>query len=377
MKITMKKKIVAVAILCSILSVSACKEKDTDKDEKTIENTVQEDNKDQKDNTGNQTQGESVQIEKATIDDYFPFKKDVITLFEGKGNEYAGFQTYIDFIDEGKNRMQVRTNNGGTEQVYVIEKQDGEVRVILSRPECYYRDNLLDKKGEHGEKEVLLKKPLEVGTKWTLPDGRRRYIADDNAEVLTAMGKYQTIQVDTKEEGESEYTVKEYYAKDIGLVKRVYESEDMEVTSTIKEIKENTTFSQMINLYYVDIDEKVNTETVTLIFHTNDITREVIQDAVMKIVEEKKDTLPIMSINTKIYSMYLGDDGIAYIDLSKEFITDMNVGSGYESAILQAIANTVGRYYGVQEVSLTVEQKPYESGHLLFEKGQTLEVKKI
>ena len=271
--------------------------------------------------------------------------------------------------------MQTRTNNGGTEEVHVIEKQDGEVRVILSRPECYYRDNLIDKKGEQGEQEILLKEPLEVGTKWTLPDGRRRYIADDDAEVSTPMGTYQTIQVDTKEDGESEYTIKEYYAKEIGLVKRVYESEGMEITSTIKEIKENTAFSQMIDLYYVDIDEKLNIESVTLTFHTNDITREIIQDAVMKIVEEKKDTLPIMSINTKIYSMYLGDDGIAYIDLSKEFITDMNVGSGYESAILQAIANTVGRYYGVQEVSLTVEQKPYESGHLLFEKGQTLEVK--
>ena len=102
MEITMKKKIVAVAILCSILSVSACKETDTDKDEKIVESTVQEDNTDQKDNTGKQKQEESVQIEKVTIDDYFPFKKDVITLFEGEGNEYAGFQTSIDYIDEGK-----------------------------------------------------------------------------------------------------------------------------------------------------------------------------------------------------------------------------------------------------------------------------------
>jgi RpiB/LacA/LacB family sugar-phosphate isomerase len=301
---------------------------------------------------------------------------NVLTLgavFEGEGNEYAGFQTSIDFIDEGKNRIQTRTNNGGTEEVRVIEKKDGELRVILSRPECYYRDNLIDKEGEQ-EKEILLKEPLEVGTEWTLPDGRRRYIADDDVDVLTPMGAYQAVQVNTQEKGESEYTIKEYYVKEIGLVKRTYEAEGMVVNSQIKEIKENTAFSQMIDLYYVDIDQKVNAETVTLTFHTNDITREVIQDAASKAVEEKKDTLPIMSINTKIHSMYLGDDGIAYIDLSKEFLSDMNVGSGYESAILQALTNTVGRYYGVQEVSLTVEQKPYESGHLSFEKGQTMKV---
>ncbi|MDD3415728.1 MAG: GerMN domain-containing protein [Lachnospiraceae bacterium] len=369
----MKKIFVAVAIFCAVITFSACKENDIDKDEKTVENTDQKDNTNQSDKTN---QEEAVQIEKATLDDYFPFKKDTISIFEGEGNEYAGFQMVIDFIDEGKNRMQTRTNNGGTEEVRVIEKQNGEVRVILSRPECYYRDNLMDQEGEQGEKEILLKEPLEVGTEWTLPDGRRRFISGVNVEVSTPMGIYQTIQVNTQVDGESEYTIKEYYAKEIGLVKRVYESEGMVVTSSIKEIKENTAYSQMIDLYYVDIDEKVNTETVTLTFHTNDITREVIQDAVIKTVEEKKDTLPIMSINTKIYSMYLGDDGIAYIDLSKEFITDMNVGSGYESAILQAIVNTVGRYYGVQEVFLTVEQKPYESGHLLFKKGQTMKCEK-
>ncbi|HEX3022812.1 MAG TPA: GerMN domain-containing protein, partial [Lachnospiraceae bacterium] len=314
------------------------------------------------------------EVEKATLDDYYPFKKDTVYIFEGEGNEYAGFQTSIDFIDEAKNRMQMRTNNGGTEEVRVIEKKDGEVRVILSRPECYYRDNLINKEGEQGNEEILLKEPLEVGTEWSLPDGRKRYISGIDVDVETPMGVYQAIQVNMQESGDSEYIIKEYYVKGIGLVKSVYEAEGMVVTSSIKEIQEDTAFSQMINLYYVNIDEKVDSEPVTLTFHTNDITRVTIQDAVIKVVEGKKDTLPLMSINTKINSMYLGNDGIAYIDLSKEFVSDMNAGVGYEAAILQAITNTIGRYYGVQEVYLTIDHKPYESGHILFEKGQTMRV---
>ncbi|HEX3078228.1 MAG TPA: GerMN domain-containing protein [Lachnospiraceae bacterium] len=378
----MKKILVAVAILCAVITFSACNGKDKtknnpieniDTDEAEDEGTEEDTKEDTDVNT--ETQDEVAEdVEKATIDDYYPFTKDTVYIFEGEGNEYAGFQTSIDFIDEGKSRMQTRTNNGGTEDVRIIEKKDGEVRVILSRPECYYRDNLIDKEGDQGKEEILLKEPLEVGTEWALPDGGKRYISGVDVDIETPMGTYQAIQVNTQESGESEYIIKEYYVKGIGLVKRVYESEGMVVTSAIKEIKEDTAFSQMMDLYFVNADEKIYSEPVTLTFRTNDITRVTIQKAVTKAVEGKKDTLPLMSINTKINSMYLGDDGIAYIDLSKEFVSDMNAGVGYEAAILQAITNTIGRYYGVQEVYLTIDQKPYESGHMLFEKGQTMKV---
>ena len=48
----------------------------------------------------------------------------------------------------------------------------------------------------------------------------------------------------------------------------------------------------------------------------------------------------------------------------------MNAGSGYESMILQCITNTLGIYYGVTKVYLTVEDKPYSSGHIIMKKGQ-------
>ena len=46
----------------------------------------------------------------------------------------------------------------------------------------------------------------------------------------------------------------------------------------------------------------------------------------------------------------------------------MNAGSGGENLILQSIVNTFGNYYGVEKVCLTVDNKPYESGHIVLEK---------
>jgi spore germination protein GerM len=52
----------------------------------------------------------------------------------------------------------------------------------------------------------------------------------------------------------------------------------------------------------------------------------------------------------------------------------MNAGAAYESLILQSITNTLGNFYGVDEVYIMVEGKPYESGHILLKKGETLKV---
>jgi hypothetical protein len=52
----------------------------------------------------------------------------------------------------------------------------------------------------------------------------------------------------------------------------------------------------------------------------------------------------------------------------------MNAGAGYESMILQSIVNTLGGYYGVDQVYLTVEGEPYSSGHIAMKKGEFFKV---
>jgi uncharacterized protein involved in tellurium resistance len=66
---------------------------------------------------------------------------------------------------------------------------------------------------------------------------------------------------------------------------------------------------------------------------------------------------------------------MVYIDLNKDFVTEMNAGSGYESMILQSIGNTFGKYYNSQKVILTIDNNPYESGHIVMKKGEYIKVK--
>ncbi len=79
-------------------------------------------------NKGNQP-GASNNISGALkINDYYPFKENVKYIYEGIGNEYASYHTTVDFI-EG-NRIQLRSNNGGTDTVKVLENKDGQLTMI-------------------------------------------------------------------------------------------------------------------------------------------------------------------------------------------------------------------------------------------------------
>lgn len=303
------------------------------------------------------------------VEDYFPIQADTEYVYEGKGNEYASYHVFTDFVDSANNKVQTRTDNGGTESIRVIQTGDGKVSVLYTVNECYYRDNLMDKSAP-GEEDVLLMEPLVQGTQWTDPDGKKRYISAVDVEMATPAGTFKTLEVTT--EGE-DGTTKDYYAPQVGLVKSVYGSGDLEVSSTLSKINTNTPFTQSINVYYPNTDEKIYTEPLTLSFRTNDVTRMILVSALRE-EAVKESYIPLISENTMINSLYLGDDRIVYVDFSKDLVKDMNLGSGFESLVLQCITNTLGNYYGTEEVCITVDGKPYESGHIQLKKGETFMV---
>lgn len=64
------------------------------------------------------------------------------------------------------------------------------------------------------------------------------------------------------------------------------------------------------------------------------------------------------------------------IDMSSEYDLQ-NYGGSMEYLILQSLVNTAGYYYNVDHVMLTVEGKPYCSGHFCFEGNQLMDVIKL
>ena len=297
-----------------------------------------------------------------TIKGYFPFNENTKYVYEGSGNEYASYNVLVDYITE--NRVQLRSNNGGSETVKVLENKDGMLTMLLSIGECYYRENLTQSPSSNAE--ILLKEPLIKGTTWLLADNRKRYISNVEVEVTTPAGKYKTLEVTT--EGNEDKTL-DYYAPNIGLVKTVFISKGDEISSSLSKIEKDAVLTQTVKFYYPNVDEdKIYFVNKQLSFNTNDITKIIFEKAFKDSPEGNLGK--VLSPNAKIKSLYLNKDNIVYVDFTKELVSEMNAGSGYEGMILQSITNTLGTYYGVDKVYITIEGNPYSSGHFMMKKGE-------
>ncbi len=297
-----------------------------------------------------------------TIPDYYAYKENTNYVYQGEGNEYASYHVFVDYI-EGP-RVQTRTNSGGTEMVRVLENKEGELNLILARGESYYRENLIQ--SSSNSSEILLKEPLEIGTSWVLSDGRKRSITNLDVEITTPLNTYKTLEVTTESKDSK---IQDYYAPNIGLVKSVFTSEGTVVSSSLSKLEENVPLTQTVKFFYPNVNvDKLYYVNKTLSFKTNDLTKTVIEKAFKEL--PKGDISKVFGPNVKIKSLYLNKDNMVYVDFSKELVSEMNAGSSYETLILQSITNTLGNYYGVDKVYITVEGSPYSSGHYMMKKGE-------
>lgn len=340
----MKRFVLPILLLCAVLLLPGCGREE---------------------GNGNDVPDPQSQLSVETL---FPIKENVKYDYEGVGNEYAFYNVHIDYTSD--TRVQQRINNGGTETVKVIEVKDGKVTEVFSKGEVYYRENYLQ---NDAQEVILLQGPIRKGTTWTLEDDSKRTITGINVDVAVPAGKYKAVEVTT--EGVHS-TIVDYYAPGVGLVKSVWVSNEGgdKVSSSLRAIEENAVLVQNLDFFYPDIENnQYNYKTKQVSFKTNEITRNVLAAAYKEPVGGKLGR--VLSSGTNINSLYLNKDNRLYIDLNKAFLTEMNAGSLYESMILQSIANTFGRYYGVQEVILTIDDQLYESGHIAMEKGEVIPVK--
>ena len=315
-----------------------------------------------------ETQGSAGTVKTAgSVQDFFPIKPNTRYVYEGSGNEYAAYDVYVDYSDGAK--LQQRVDNGGTTVARVIQVKNGAVKLVYSQEEAYARENHL--KAVANASEILLKEPLRAGTRWKLSDGRERRIKSTAAKVSTPSGSYTAVEVTTSSK---HGTTTDYYAKNVGLVKSVFKEGETEVSSSLSLIEADKSFVQTVRFFHPDAaGKKVVSVETQIAFRTNDITRIKLASGYRNALKNR--SAKVFSKNTKINSLYLNRDGMVYIDLSRAFVDEMNAGSGYESLILQSVANTFGTYYGVNRVLLTIDNKLYESGHIALKKGEYLKVR--
>ncbi len=299
------------------------------------------------------------------VSDYFPFMKDVHMIYKGTGNEYAPYETYVDYV-KGK-YIQVRNINGGTTMVNVYQINDGILKKVFAQGEIYYR---YDYTTSSNKDEIIIREPIKEGESWQLNDGATRSITAINKEINVPAGSYKALEITTKRQ---ESITKDYYVKDIGLVKSEFTLSDGSslITSELEKIEKDIPFKQRVKLYFPDFSkEKVVYVYRDINIYTNEDMIPKFQEQ-LKTVFEDSELAKVLSSNATILGYNIDDEkGIVTVDFSEQLIKEMNAGSLLESMIIKSIVNTFGDYYQKNKVIITIEGKPYESGHILMKKNE-------
>lgn len=164
------------------------------------------------------------------LSNYFPLEVGSIWEYEGEGMEYATFTREVLYVSD--NKAQIKEDNSGTVTARVFEITDDTITSVFSQSESYDDENFLD--FESNENIIVLKSPIEVGTKWDTDIGAKEIIAIDES-LDTPAGEFENlIKVQITSEDNISY---EYYKEGIGLVRREFTGDGFEVTSTLKSYK--------------------------------------------------------------------------------------------------------------------------------------------
>ncbi|MGI6114189.1 MAG: GerMN domain-containing protein [Mahellales bacterium] len=304
------------------------------------------------------------------VSDFFPFEGDVYKKYTGEGNEYAQYQTYVDYIKN--DAIQIRKINPGTEIVSVCTIEDGALKEVYYRGETYYR---MDFTKSRNKDEIIIKEPIKPGTSWNLEGGSTRSITALQVDIEVPQGRHKALEVTT----EGQYSiVKDYYVQGLGLVKSEFISKEdtaTKVTSELEIMKKGAVAGQVIRLYYPDYNNDRILYVDKQVEVTTNTDMQDIFEQHLKTVPENSGLTPLLGPNVSIRGLSLDiEKSIVTIDFSPEIISEMNAGAGLESMILSSIANTFGDYYQAVGAVLTVVGKPYSSGHIALEQGEHINV---
>lgn len=300
----------------------------------------------------------------AAAADYFAFKKDVRLSYKGTGSESASYEAYVDYIKDST--VQLRQVNAGSTAVFVYKLEGGAIKKVFMRGETYFG---FDFTGLSNEDEILIKEPIQTGTSWKLKDGSTRSITAVEKEIETASGKYETMEVTTEKK---DSTQKDYYSKDIGLIKTEVAMKEggSPVTSELEKTEIGIPYKSTARFFFPDYqNNKAVYEDREIKTYTNEDAVSMLQDN-MKTVPAGSGLLTSIPDDAKIQKITLDDDkGIVTADFSSGLIKNMNADETLEALMIRSITATVGRYYQMQKVVITVEGKLYESGHIVLKPG--------
>ncbi|RKD34689.1 hypothetical protein [Thermohalobacter berrensis] len=189
------------------------------------------------------------------IEEYLP-KNNLLKAFNG-GFENSGTIHIINKIDSDKYQTNIINYGNTVVRVYKVTNQ--YIKLVYNESGSGVFDkNYSD---ETANKNIIvLKTPIAIGTSWKSKDGTKYEITGVNKKVTTPSGDYITLEITTIRDN---YQIKNYYVKEIGLVKRVrnYEYGDLTLVESLVKVEKlhskielnNEQINKLIDKYLGDI----------------------------------------------------------------------------------------------------------------------------
>ncbi|MEA1959936.1 MAG: hypothetical protein U9N81_01370 [Bacillota bacterium] len=170
--------------------------------------------------------------DKLSIADFISHTPGNYRDYEGEGNEYAAFNTEVLYAKD--DLIQVSNSNDGTTMTFIYRIRDNEILRIYREEESYDPPNMLEEGFTPNDETIVLKAPLQVGTKWQADEAISEIVSVD-ASLSTPAGEFDScIKVETIYPQAKAYS---YYKEGVGLIKNEFVAGDMKVTATLKEYR--------------------------------------------------------------------------------------------------------------------------------------------
>lgn len=172
---------------------------------------------------------------------YLPALVGMTYHYEGMGMEFASFTRRLTFAAQGLLQLE---DLSGTNLAQVVERRQEEIKVIYAEKEFYEGESLLEEAVRRSRPLgrsvdlILLKAPPKVGTNWQDQQFQREITAVGEVVEVPLGVFYDVAVVKSRSRDGASGEIYEYYAKNVGLIKREFilesEGETFTVTSSLK-----------------------------------------------------------------------------------------------------------------------------------------------
>ncbi|GHU73850.1 hypothetical protein FACS1894188_00450 [Clostridia bacterium] len=311
---------------------------------------------------------------KSEIYSYFPFKENVEYEYEGQGNALISYNIFNTFVHENTLQRRLEPAQNYDRQTEIFKVENGTLVLINGDTTRYHFE---DETGNAPQKDmVLLKEPLTLGATWTVSGTDTATVTGVDVDISLPFGNYKALEVSSVTA--SGYDQKEYYVKDIGLVKTMYKvNGGAELSSTLKKITENTTLKIPVDVYYPikDADETAIKETVVSLSTNYNLIKEVNKVLRTPPPDTPENLLPILTTGSVEGIIFAANTSAAILNFDKNIYEQKFESENAERAMIFAVANTVGHMVSVDQVFIQVDNKPYSGVYVKLDEETAFEIK--